>query len=85
VLFVYREEYYVKMREPKFPMRDDPPEVHTAHEEWSKLMAPVHGLAEVIISKQRHGATGNVKVRFESNITRFSDYVEDAYLAEPRG
>jgi replicative DNA helicase len=85
VLFVYREEYYIKMKEPKFPTRDDPIEVHTAHEEWTKLMAPVHGLAEVIISKQRHGSTGNIKVRFEGKITRFSDPIDEGYLPEARG
>jgi replicative DNA helicase len=36
--------------------------------------------AELIIAKQRHGATGKVRLKFESNITKFSDYIDDAYL-----
>ena len=31
-------------------------------------------LAEMIIAKQRHGATGKVMLKFEPNITKFSDY-----------
>jgi replicative DNA helicase len=48
-------------------------------------MKNVEGLAEVIIAKQRHGATGKVKLRFESKITRFSDWIDDQYLPEARG
>ena len=33
---------------------------------------------ELIVAKQRHGATGKVRLRFEARITRFSDLAEDA-------
>ena len=46
-------------------------------------MERVYGLAELIIAKQRHGATGKVTLKFESNITRFSDYAGD--VASPYG
>jgi replicative DNA helicase len=36
-------------------------------------MERVFGLAELIIAKQRHGATGKVRMRFEAKITKFSD------------
>ena len=39
-------------------------------------MERVYGLAELIIAKQRHGATGKVRLRFEPQITRFSDLAE---------
>jgi replicative DNA helicase len=41
-------------------------------------MERVYGLAELIVAKQRHGATGKVRMRFEPRITRFSDLAEDA-------
>jgi len=85
VLFVYREEYYVASREPKRPIEGDDAKIHDAHEEWVRDMERVYGLAELIIAKQRHGATGKVKLKFESKITRFSDYIEESYLPEPRG
>jgi replicative DNA helicase len=84
VLFVYREEYYVAAREPKRPDAGSEAGIHAAHEEWARQMQDVFGLSELIVAKQRHGATGKVKLRFESRITRFSDYVEDSYMPEQR-
>jgi replicative DNA helicase len=85
VLFVYREEYYVAAREPKRPMDGDDAKVFEAHEAWARDMERAYGMSELIIAKQRHGATGKVKLRFESRITRFSDYIEESYLPEMRG
>ncbi|HYD37259.1 MAG TPA: replicative DNA helicase [Allosphingosinicella sp.] len=85
VMFVYREEYYVASREPKRPLEGDDAKVHDAHQEWVRDMERVYGLAELIIAKQRHGATGKVKLRFESKITKFSDYADEGYLPEARG
>ncbi|MGI8704237.1 MAG: replicative DNA helicase [Sphingomicrobium sp.] len=85
VLFIYREEYYVASREPKRPGPDDDGKVHEAHEEWAQDMQRVYGTAELIVSKQRHGATGKVRLRFDSRLTKFSDAADDAYLPEARG
>ncbi|MEO7246814.1 MAG: replicative DNA helicase, partial [Novosphingobium sp.] len=73
VWFVYREDYYVASREPKQPVDNDDAKTHDAHTAWVTEMERVHGLAELIIAKQRHGATGKVRMRFEARITRFSD------------
>ena len=69
VWFIYREDYYLAAREPADPASD-------AHVQWAEQMDRVYGLAELIIAKQRHGATGKVTLKFEPNITRFSDYAE---------
>jgi replicative DNA helicase len=37
------------------------------------------GIAEVIVSKQRNGPTGSVKVRFESAYTRFDNLAASEY------
>jgi replicative DNA helicase len=84
VLFIYREDYYIASREPKRPVPDDDAKVHEQHEQWSRDMERVYGLAEVIVAKQRHGATGKVKLRFDSRITKFSDLAEEGYLPELR-
>ena len=34
------------------------------------------GLTELIIAKQRHGATGKVRMKFDPTITKFSDLAE---------
>ena len=48
-------------------------------------MERVYQLAELIVAKQRHGATGKVKLKFEAKITRFSDHADADYLPEARG
>ena len=78
VWFVYREDYYVAAREPKRPVDGDDAKVHDAHAAWASEMERVYGLAELIVAKQRHGATGKVRMRFEPRITRFSDLADDS-------
>ena len=72
VMFVYREEYYVERREPR--------EGTAEHIEWQSEMESVHGLAELIVSKQRHGPTGSIKLQFQADVTRFGNYVPDSHL-----
>ena len=43
-------------------------------------MAMVHGKAELIIGKQRHGPTGTVQVQFDAHVTRFGDLTADDHL-----
>ncbi|KRA45883.1 replicative DNA helicase [Devosia sp. Root635] len=74
VLFVYREEYYLKNKEPK----EGTPE----HMTWQGDMEKVHGKAEVIIGKQRHGPTGTVQLSFEAQFTRFGNLARADYLPE---
>ena len=85
VLFIYREEYYVASREPKRPMDGDDAKIFEAYEQWQRDMERVYQMSELIIAKQRHGATGKVKLKFESKITRFSDYLDEGYAPEVRG
>ena len=74
VMFVYREEYYLANKEP----RVGTPE----YEKWQLDMSLVHGKAEVIIGKQRHGPTGTVELQFEGQFTRFSDLTHDGHLPD---
>ncbi len=85
VLFVYREDYYVAAKEPKFPKEDDDAKVREDYEKWRREMDGVYGMAELIVAKQRHGATGKVKMRFDSRITKFSDPIDEGYAPEMRG
>jgi len=45
----------------------------------------VHGKAEVIIGKQRHGPTGTINLQFDASVTRFGDLAPDAQLPERFG
>lgn len=80
VLFVYREDYYVAAREPKRPSDGDDPKIFDDHTKWATEMERVFGLCELIIAKQRHGATGKAMLRFDAKITRFSDYIAEDRL-----
>jgi replicative DNA helicase len=82
VWFVFREDYYVAAKEPKQPVDGDDAKTHEAHAKWQEDMERVYGLAELIVSKQRHGATGKVRLRFESRITRFSDLADDSLAGD---
>lgn len=79
VLFVYREEYYLAAVEPKGESDNDP-KSHDTYAQWQQKMADAYQKAELIIAKQRHGATGKVRLKFESSITKFSDYIDESYL-----
>ena len=65
VMFVFREAYYLERKEPR------PATVE--HAEWQAKMNEVSNLAEIMISKQRHGPTGNVMLEFEAIFTKFKD------------
>jgi replicative DNA helicase len=74
VMFVYREEYYLKNKEPK-PGTEE-------YIKWEGEIAEAMGKAEVIIAKQRHGPTGSVPLAFHAEFTRFSDLAYDDHLPE---
>ena len=74
VLFVYREEYYLKNKEPK-PGTEE-------YFKWETDLNMVRGKAEVIIAKQRHGPTGTAQLAFQAEFTRFTDLAEDQYMPE---
>jgi replicative DNA helicase len=68
VMFVYREEYYLKSREPEPGTAD--------HGEWLEKMDRVHNRAEVLVEKHRHGPTNKVELFFDERFTRFSNLAE---------
>lgn len=74
VMFVYREEYYLKNREPKLGTEE--------YVKWENEMNEMRGKAEVIVAKQRHGPTGSVTLAFHGEFTRFSDLAEEHHIAE---
>jgi replicative DNA helicase len=78
VLFVFRDEYYHQMRKPLETNREK-------FAEWLAEGEKVHGRAEVIIGKQRHGPTGTVELQFEGSITKFSTLAKADHLPERIG
>ena len=87
VLFIYRDEYYVKGQEVEMPTPDEAtksPEKVAKYEGWKDKYQDVAGKAELIVAKQRHGSTGIVRVRFDGRTTKFSDAADEGYLPELR-
>jgi replicative DNA helicase len=76
VMFVYREEYYLKNKEPR-PGTEE-------HIAWMAQMETAHGRAEVIIGKQRHGPTGTIELQFDAEVTRFGNMAREDTIPEIR-
>jgi replicative DNA helicase len=68
VMFIYREAYY---------LRNAPNEGTVEHLAWQEKIDPIRNLAEIIISKQRHGPVGTVKLHFNEDLTKFSNLARD--------
>ena len=75
MMFVFREEYYLKNKQPR-----EGTEEHSST--WQTEMERVHGRAEVIIGKQRHGPTGTVELAFEAEMTRFGNLAREDALPD---
>ena len=69
VIFVYREQYYLERKKPK--------EGSIEFAEWQSKMSDIHGGAELILGKHRHGSTGVVHVEFEGEFTKFKDLAKN--------
>src|SRR5690606_4425106 len=70
VMFIYREEYYLMRKQPR---EEDAVEF----EKWQERMEEVRNITDIIISKQRNGPVGSVKLRFDGNTTSFENYMMD--------
>ena len=69
VMFVFREEYYKEREKPGDHEME-------AMAKWQEEMERLHGRAEIVIGKQRHGPIGTVELSFEGQFTRFGNLVK---------
>ena len=67
VMFIFREEYYLE--------KNAPTPGTAEFIEWQQKMDEIHGQADLLIMKQRHGPTGNIKLSFDAKFTRFGNFV----------
>lgn len=73
VMFIYRQDYYTAKEEPVKRSDENDSKYAERYEMWKTALADCSNMAEVIISKQRHGPTGVIKLHFEGQFTRFTD------------
>ena len=84
VLFIYREAYYEQNKMPIKKGEEDESTFASRMDAWQNHMETIHNQASVIISKNRHGPTGDVTLYFDGSTTKFSDYVpDDRYAGSP--
>ncbi|MFO7659690.1 MAG: replicative DNA helicase [Candidatus Cloacimonadaceae bacterium] len=70
VMFIYRDEYYLRLLQEKSKKGRGP---KSEDMDFEAELEKVKGVAEIIIAKNRHGATGVAKLRFVSEITTFQN------------
>jgi replicative DNA helicase len=72
VMFVFREEYYLKSREPEAGTPE--------HAKWMDKLDKATNKAEVLVEKHRHGATRTIELAFHGQYTRFSNLADDSNM-----
>jgi replicative DNA helicase len=70
VMFIYREEYYLKGREPYSKHSRE-------YADWVEKMEKARDIAEIIVAKHRHGETGNIKLYYDKNYCQFFNLAPD--------
>ena len=82
VMFVFREEYYLSRGEPMRRPEESDDKYNQRYDHWKERLEQVHGTAEVIVAKQRHGPIGKVTLRFDGETTRFENFVSGDRLPD---
>ena len=71
VMFVYRESYYHNKKRPV-----DADVTSQEYIAWQKRAEQIEHMAEILIAKQRHGPTGDVKVAFVGEYFKFDNFYD---------
>jgi replicative DNA helicase len=84
VWFVFRDDYYHLLVKPDTPDGSSTPDQSEKYRAWEEKYESIVGRATLIVAKQRHGSTGNVRLHFQSEITKFTspnykDYSDYGY------
>ncbi|MBQ7659910.1 MAG: replicative DNA helicase [Alphaproteobacteria bacterium] len=85
VMFVFRENYYIKNEQPKQKQNETPEHFEQRILEWQKRDRDTANLAEVIVGKQRHGPIGTVKLFWNGQYAQFSNLANEDALPEQIG
>jgi replicative DNA helicase len=83
VMFIFRQEYY-ESREPSKHAGETDNDFSERYDKWKEGLSKIHGLAEVLIAKQRHGPIGEIKLRFTAETTKFDNYMAPDHLPTAR-
>jgi replicative DNA helicase len=79
VMFIYRQEYYDGREPTKRPGEDDI-KYNERYDKWHDDLNKIHGLAEIIVAKQRHGPIGSINLYFDAETTKFDNLSRSDHL-----
>ena len=84
VWFIYRGDYYQEAIRPEMPTENSSADVTEKYRAWEEKYLELKNKATLMVSKQRHGSTGNVPLHFQAEITKFTspnrkDYSDYGY------
>ncbi len=79
VMFIYRQEYYDGREPTKRPGEDDI-KYNERYDKWHEDLQNIHGLAEIIVAKQRHGPIGSINLYFDAETTKFDNLSRSDHL-----
>jgi len=65
VMFLYREEYYLK--------REEPAHGTSEHAQWQEKNDKARNKSEIIVAKHRNGAIGNIELYYEDKYSTIGD------------
>jgi replicative DNA helicase len=82
VMFIHREAYYLARDEPAQRAGETDERFNDRHVQWLDRCEKAFGIAEIIIGKQRQGPPGIVKLHWNGETTRFSNYAGPEYLPD---
>ena len=73
VMFIFREEYYLERDKPVQRGDEADDRFMDRLDKWERRMDAARGTAEINVSKQRHGPTGDIDLMFDGMYTRFGN------------
>lgn len=73
VMFLYREAYYLQQKPPTKRERETEIDYQSRRSEWIASLDKCKESAELILSKNRHGSTGILPLRFVPEFVLFTD------------
>jgi replicative DNA helicase len=76
VAFIFREEYYLTRDEPVRRSNETQDGFGGRLADWQARLDAVSNTAEIIFAKQRHGAQGTARLRFNAETTSFENLAQ---------
>ncbi len=85
VMFVFRENYYLRQKEPVRNDTETAEKFQQRHDHWEERCKETNNKAEVIIGKNRHGTTGSIELYWNGEYTHFNNLAKAENIPQQIG